>query len=544
MLDKYIGNMHPYVVTLLDVLYTVFITPLTAGNVIQSDENNGRNTSKTDGSLSSMVTIACLTAITFVVIGIYAKSEDPGKSTIAITTMTFVLTAMALFAIVLIAVLAFRKRHEWFIAAEIKDDAAEKFKGKFLWLFSLGIIMKNALSLAINIDCFNKEAGKNVVTAFMVGHIVSILYFCIQTGFISYFKDYRFRSSVRINYGILIVLLANLTLWFTSIVLNEDSVSNTNVTDAYGITGEMICFHNSSIYNLRHQSLKVLNPCQIEYALLATSFMMSLWPSVKKEIHDTQDSVNLVNIEESCDEYTPLLRRRRNRTTDPTEIRADEPGHRSPIPFFLAILFGLILNLPVVISTVLGCLNYNSEGFGYFRDASMATYKLAMLIMVFILFFHLAKYGKSTNVKRKLSSTEYILVFANAGTIAVCTFEFIMSLNHHRYILMSEKMLDIILTFLQTTLIMHSTRVTIKKTLDSFIAAEYVCLLLSICNIVLWVGDSFNNMENSVTRLDAQDSNNSKTNKVMKYVIFPILVFYRFHASIDLFGLFSRMRKN
>ncbi|XP_052716589.1 uncharacterized protein LOC128189144 [Crassostrea angulata] len=542
MLDKYIGNMHPYVVTLLDVLYTVFITPLTAGNVIQSDENNGSNTRKTDGSLSSMVTIACLTAITFVVIGIYAKSEDPGKLTIAITTMTFVLTAMALFAIVLIAVLAFRKRHEWFIAADIKDDAAEKFKGKFLWLFSLGIIMKNALSLAINIDCFNKEAGKNIVTAFMVVHIVSILYFCIQTGFISYFKDYRFRSSVRINYGILIVLLANLTLWFTSIVLNEDSVPNTNLTHAYGITGEMICFYNSSIYNLRHQSLKVLNPCQIEYALLATSFMLSLWPSVKKEIHDTQDSVNLVNIEESCDEYTPLLRRRKNRTTDPTDIRADEPRHRSPIPFFLAILFGLILNLPVIIATVLTFFGIDSEGFGYFRDASMASYKLAMLIMVFILFFHLAKYGKSNNIKRKLSSTEYILVFANAGTIAVCTFEFIMSLNNHRYILMSEKILDIILTFLQTTLIMHSTRVTIKETLDSVIAAEYVCLLLSICNIVLWVGDSFNNMENSVTSL--QNSNNSKTNKVMKYVIFPILVFYRFHASIDLFGLFSRMRKN
>lgn len=536
--------MHPYVVTLLDVLYTVFITPLTAGNVIQSVDNTGSNTRKTDGSLSSMVTIACLTAITFVVIGIYAKSEDPGKSTIAITTMTFVLTAMALFAIVLIAVLAFRKRHEWFIAADIKDDAAEKFKGKFLWLFSLGIIMKNALELAINIDCSNKESGKKFVTAFMIVHIVSILYYCIQTGFISYFKDYRFKSSVRINYGILIVLLTNLTLWFTSIVGdNEDLVfSNTNTTEKNGIIEEIICFHNSSIQTLRIHTLKFLNPCGIEYALLATSFMLSLWPSVKKEIHDTQDSVNLVNIEESCDEYTPLLRRRRNRTTDPTNIRADDPRHRSPISFFLAILFGLILNLPVIISTVLTFFGIDSEGFGYFRDASMATYKLAMLIMVFILFFHLAKYGKSNNVKRKLSSTEYILVFANAGTIAVCTFDFIVSLNNHRYILMSEKILDIILTFLQTTLIMHSTRVTIKKTLDSFIAAEYVCLLLSVCNIVLWVGDSFNNMENSVTSL--QNSNNSKTNKVMKYVIFPILVFYRFHASIDLFGLFSRMRKN
>lgn len=243
------GNtMHPVLAVIFDVLYTVFITPLTAGNVVQSDGYHGSDTRKTDGSLSSMVTIACLTAITFVVIGIYAKSDDSGKSTTAITAMTFVLTAMALLAIVLIAVLAFRKRHEWFIAANIKENAAEKFKGKFLWLFSLGIIMKHALELAINIDCFDKEHTKDFVSAFMVVHIVSILYYCIQTGFISYFKDYKFQSSVRINYGILIVLLTNLTLWFTSIVgENEDSSLRKN--DSRGIDEEIVCFHNSTIQN-------------------------------------------------------------------------------------------------------------------------------------------------------------------------------------------------------------------------------------------------------------------------------------------------------
>ncbi|XP_022337658.1 uncharacterized protein LOC111133498 [Crassostrea virginica] len=534
--------MHPRLETVLDVLYTVFITPLTAGNVIQSDDSNGGSTRKTDGSLSSMVTIACLTAITFVVIGIYAKSDDPAKSTVAITTMTFVLTAMALFAIVLIAFLAFRKRHEWFSTANIDEDASEKFKGKFLWLFSLGIIMKNALELAINIDCSNQEKGKKFVTAFMIVHIVSILYYCIQTGFISYFKDYKFKSSVRINYGILIVLLTNLTLWFTSIVCENEDINLNNITDANGISEEIHCFHNSSINTLRTHSLKFLTPCGIEYALLATSFMLSLWPSVKKEIQDSQESVDLVNIEESCDEYTPLFRRI-HRQTASSESSPMHVSRRSPISFFLAILFGLLLNLPVIISTVLFFFDVNgSVVFNVFRDATMAAYKLAMLIMVFILFYHITKYGRSNNVKKKLSSTEYILVFANAGTIAVCTFDFIVSLNNHKYILMSEKIIDIILTFLQTTLIMHSTRVTIRRTLDSFLAAEYVCLLLSICNIVLWVGDSFNNMENSVTNL--QNNSNTKTNKVMKYVIFPILVFYRFHASIDLFGLFSRMRKN
>ncbi|XP_062592229.1 uncharacterized protein LOC134253668 [Saccostrea cucullata] len=538
--------MHPYVATVLDVLNTVFITPLTAGNVVQSENSYDGDARKTDGSLSSMVTIACLTAITFVVIGIYAKSDDPGKSTVAITTMTFVLTAMALFAIVLIAVLAFQKRHEWFSPARVKEDASKKFKGKFLWLFSLGIIMKNALELAINIDCFDKENDKRYVIAFMVVHIVSILYFCIQTGFISYFKDYNFKSSVRINYGILIVLLTNLTLWFTSVVgENEDFNFIRNKT--MGIDEELECFHNSSIHDLREKTLPFLNPCGIEYALLATSFMLSLWPSVKKEIHDSQeleDSVNMDNIEESCDEYTPLFRRRRRRIP-PTEVRLQEPKRRNPISFFLAILFGLVLNLPVIIASVLVLFRvdmYEPGMHANVRWSIMAAYKLSMLIMVFILFYHITKYGQSNNVKRKLSSTEYILVFANAGTIAVCTFDFIVSLNKQNYILMTENIIDIILTFLQTTLIMHSTRVTIRKTLDSFLAAEYVCLLLSICNIVLWVGDSFSNVENSVYTL--ADSKNFKTNKVMKYVIFPILVFYRFHASIDLFGLFSRMRKD
>ncbi|XP_048775786.2 proton channel OtopLc-like [Ostrea edulis] len=536
--------MHPVLAVIFDVLYTVFITPLTAGNVVQSDGYHGSDTRKTDGSLSSMVTIACLTAITFVVIGIYAKSDDSGKSTTAITAMTFVLTAMALLAIVLIAVLAFRKRHEWFIAANIKENAAEKFKGKFLWLFSLGIIMKHALELAINIDCFDKEHTKDFVSAFMVVHIVSILYYCIQTGFISYFKDYKFQSSVRINYGILIVLLTNLTLWFTSIVgENEDSSLRKN--DSRGIDEEIVCFHNSTIQKLREDTLPFLNPCGIEYALLATSFMLSLWPSVKKEIHDSQElevSADMDAIEESCEEYTPLLRRRVRRTP-PTEACPEELKRRSPISFFLAILFGLILNLPVIISTVLVFFDaYQSAIYRGVRYSIMVVYKLSMLIMVFILFHHITKYGKPNNVKRKLSSTEYILVFANAGTIAVCTFDFIVSLNSACYILMTENIIDIILTFLQTTLIMHSTRITIKKTVDSVIAAEYVCLLLSVCNIVLWVGDSFNNMENRVCF--TADDKNTKTNKVMKYVVFPILVFYRFHASIDLFGLFSRMTKN
>lgn len=49
---------------------------------------------------------------------------------------------------------------------------------------------------------------------------------------------------------------------------------------------------------------------------------------------------------------------------------------------------------------------------------------------------------------------------------------------------------------------MYFICVMIKKILDSFIVVEYVCLLLFVCNIVFWVGDSFNNMENSVICLD------------------------------------------
>lgn len=78
----------------------------------------------------------------------------------------------------------------------------------------------------------------------------------------------------------------------------------------------------------------------------------------------------------------------------------------------------------------------------------MVIYKLVMLIMVFIFFFYLVKYGKLNNIKRKFLLIEYILVFVNVGMIVVCIFEFIMSLNNYRYILMLEKIFDIILIFL------------------------------------------------------------------------------------------------
>lgn len=78
----------------------------------------------------------------------------------------------------------------------------------------------------------------------------------------------------------------------------------------------------------------------------------------------------------------------------------------------------------------------------------MVIYKLVMLIMVFIFFFYLVKYGKLNNVKRKFLLIEYILVFVNVGMIVVCIFDFIVSLNNYRYILMLEKIFDIILIFL------------------------------------------------------------------------------------------------
>lgn len=78
----------------------------------------------------------------------------------------------------------------------------------------------------------------------------------------------------------------------------------------------------------------------------------------------------------------------------------------------------------------------------------MVIYKLVMLIMVFIFFFYLVKYGKLNNVKRKFFLIEYILVFVNVGMIVVCIFDFIVSLNNYRYILMLEKIFDIILIFL------------------------------------------------------------------------------------------------
>lgn len=126
-----------------------------------------------------MVIIVCLMVIMFVVIGIYVKSEDFGKLIIVIIIMIFVLIVMVLFVIVLIVVFVFCKRYEWFIVVDIKDDVVEKFKGKFLWFFSFGIIMKNVLELVINIDCLNKELSKKFVLVFMVVYIVFILYFCI-----------------------------------------------------------------------------------------------------------------------------------------------------------------------------------------------------------------------------------------------------------------------------------------------------------------------------------------------------------------------------
>ncbi|KAK3084905.1 hypothetical protein FSP39_021173 [Pinctada imbricata] len=291
------------------------IVPLTAGNSV-----NPHNPQETDGSLASMVTIACLTAITFVIIGIYGgKQTKVTEAHLVIWSLVVAMIILALICVIVISVVAYRHRAEWFVRqTESIRKGSLKLKIMFLWLFGFGIILETTLDLAINVDCIRQDKTVDHYTyriASIASHLLSIVYYCLQMGFISYFIGYKFEGYIRINYGILIILLANLIHWFNSVVSEaNDTYYRHNHTDITGSdchspdsdaprrhpgftlyryaendTYDDACYWNSRIECFLEQLLPYLLPARIEYFLLATGFILGMWPSVKHDENHTAE---------------------------------------------------------------------------------------------------------------------------------------------------------------------------------------------------------------------------------------------------------------
>ena len=134
-----------------EIFHAIFIIPLTAGNAVTVTYDDFRQeTRDTDGSLSSTVTIACLTAVSFVILGVYTgKADEQIRAFYILLGLLISLTLLGLLALALISLTAYKHRSLWFTRPHTRHRDFN-LKGKFLWLFGLAVILDTSLNMAAN----------------------------------------------------------------------------------------------------------------------------------------------------------------------------------------------------------------------------------------------------------------------------------------------------------------------------------------------------------------------------------------------------------
>ena len=210
-------------------------------------------------------------------------------------------------------------------------------------------------------------------------------------------------------------------------MLYRENRNVTSVTYNLNTSNEMSCYYNSSIYRFHTTILPYLVPARIEAALLGTSFLFSMWPSVRNSAVFSLES-SAVHQFEISEERQPLLSR--NAHAQPNSRR------RHPASFFAAMFFGTTINIIMVVSTLvfMFALRDQKEKRHEMYPAwliILITYKFIMFIMVGIVFRMYGKYGNMSDADTKLTATEYILIFASAGAAGQLYIQLHWKPGHH-----------------------------------------------------------------------------------------------------------------
>lgn len=523
--------------------------PLTAGYPVSDGSQDEAN-----GSLASVVTIVFVTAVNFAVIGIFGTKKDDEQATNHLWIMTLLLLFSALASVIFISVLAYKNRESWYKPSDLKRIAIyTNIKVSFLWLFGFACILHESLNVSLDITCLTSSDTtelSNPPVPELLSHFLQILCVCFQLSFITYFRYYRFEPSLCINYGILLILLSNLSQWFDSLMKEINHDYSENVTQI--IHGS--CFELSEIHNVTVRLESYIGPARVEFFLLSTGFILGMWPSIQEnEAVETRDGWGSEFYDVS-DEHTALL------THPPSTAYESENRHLGscsrihPVFHFCSIVYGVFVNMMLIIGNIV-FLHFvgktgASNGLKNAWYSIVLTFKLSIMIKIYMIYYHITWSNSQTFVKpKKLSSGHYLLIFSTSGTVALCTIGIIVGIQDapqtFGYLFIMENIVDIIGTYLQTVLIIHAEKLVVRATGNSMCAVERLCLLLSIGNLSLWLIQSFFDVHYVAKfRAQYQEIIDKPTLTNIDKILSPILTFYRFHVSIDWYNLHRKFKFN
>ncbi|XP_052105671.1 uncharacterized protein LOC127738452 [Mytilus californianus] len=373
----------------------IFILPLTAGNCKNKIHQNYISH---DGSIAGLIMLTSLVVILAEVIYICNSFQHTNKTAPDISRpLLIVLNCTGILSCISVGIREqLRKRY---ILDTKSHDKSKFLKLKFLCLFCLGCVVYRILKIAVHVKCKVYVRINDSLGVAILYDTSCVSFYLVQTCFIYYFCKYKFVNSLFTFYGLIIIVLTNISSWTYEATEEHDFSKRSleNTTDR--------CLERNtsfSVISLFQNARPFTEPMLTEYPLLCLIFLSGIWPrTLNKPCNmDSNESYG-------ASEMTTLLQSQSSISSRPETV-----PRKLGVTYCIILISGMI-HLPSLVVQVLRI--YGDLGEDYFWISSLTTsLEYTVLLLALVGCFHAMKHQcrpRKENTSYDIGNVLLILCF-------------------------------------------------------------------------------------------------------------------------------------
>ncbi|XP_021366029.1 uncharacterized protein LOC110458586 [Mizuhopecten yessoensis] len=565
----------------LNVLQSVFMLPFMAGYA-----KAGRNRpTHLDGTTSVIV----FSTFLFSFILLIAKTMTGTNETVFhCRGFHVILSSIAFIGVLSYIILIITLRLKGF-SSLLEQRTARSTSGVhiiFLWMFGVASVVFCILNTGRLIEC-ELSLESNVVSDVNLMecayYVAMALFLLIQMMVLTYLMPFKFRSSLRLQYLILIIISTNLSMC-------AYSFRDRYLGDMYVGNGTWIVLNctNQTFSQMLDVSNKVLTPTFLECSFLSITIIMNMsskW-NTDNTINDnneltvviaSSDSVSDTNVDNPVSferrrsqlsgehnndtEYddnssesnprTPLLSNsqvsRRGSNSAPgchTGVKPNKERLKPLLWYYASVLFSWILGIAVLIVYIVQITSESTDrGMLNARDVCETLASCMMAVYVHAGFYLLSKHTRPKADVGPVSGSEYIFIISSIGALFSCVFS-VLSFIHFAptfyKVHVASRVIIGVISYTQTVFILHAKRCRRKRTNENISSLRSVMLLLVMFNFVFWIVESFiyggyYNVKYMERKYLGPDLWNIRVG-----ICHPLYMYFSFTSALEMYNLFQQ----
>lgn len=477
-----------------------------------------RNATARDGKIISIIFLSQVLAGIVVVFGVVTRENTILEGLIISKNawMSSILI-VGFLAVSSLLISSCRHRRE-FGLAETEKDPSMNLQLVFLWGFGLATMLLVGVNIAIHLKCLSDNSNNTDQSLFLlVINVLYALFIVFQFVLLTINKQSLLKATVQFHFSIVCILAVNFALWYSSTIHTFFAIE-TNITRFPNTT----CFQSSEIkMKLGNKLYPILFPPQMEFYILASTLILSLWWNSKRFVgSETTDRSSLVDVAR----YTEL--------NDHASIEVNRKH-------ILSVILGVVLNVPIAISTVFLNFVYKWQN-RYVRicfEISETLSSVCSCILAYACCYKIR--SVSLTIPKPMLLRDYILILSSSGVMAFLTAEIIEHLTEFTQTKMTiiSCILGMFETFLQTHLLISSNVKTIPEFRAGSLFISSCAIILLISNLTYWFLESYNKHLYVKARYFGH-----KDLDLVEFLFLPFVTFYRFFSGMGAYSMYKRFK--